>query len=445
MKLGTIFQAWVFLTIVIAVAAVGCTCNDDDDDNDDDFVDDDTDDDDSTGDDDTDIPDDDDEECEEAPPSENARTLQGLDYLQAGAGGLARLEFLAARQEDPQDQDALFGMILADTMMNLDTISLIVQYVEMALSGYQEGEKAGDPPDGTQGIVDGIIELALEGLILQFTDDLVELVPEAMETPCLSLELIRMPIYLAFDLVAEPGGDDWDHSEVGACAALGFALGGSVRFMTSVNMDFNLSFALLLADLDFDQYSTLEIASIIVDLMLRILQDPAFPDFLTLGDEGLEELRRSQIDMGLGLRHGERTFDRIRDEDDEQSDDILAYADRNENGLYDEGEPFIIPHFGELDEEGMEAALAFETLFEALADSLLDNTEYDEDPETDTPFNLQDINPMLAAFGLWPILPSVEIALNELFENADENGVRDDFENLLNLLQLVLPAPPPYD
>ncbi|MCZ7582212.1 MAG: hypothetical protein M5R36_02140 [Deltaproteobacteria bacterium] len=137
-------------------------------------------------------------------------------------------------------------------------------------------------------------------------------------------------------------------------------------------------------------------------------------------------------------------YDQIRSETDDQSDDILAYADVNENNYYDVYDHFIIPPWGELDEDQQALALDFEAMFAALSAAFLDRTEYDEEPDVDTPFDIKNLNALLKAIGLPPLLPSATIDLASWWEDVDPTGFRDGLRSLVNILALVLPPPPPY-
>jgi len=430
----------LFLAFVLAVAA-GCTCGDDDDDSiqaDDDTGDDDVDD---------DADDDADDDCQEAPPSDNEHTLLGLSYLEAAAGGLARVEFLAALEDDPDDLDAQFGRVLAGTLMEFDTLSVIVTYAHMLLEGFDPLEKSGrakDEDDSLQSLIDALLDSALENLVLRFTDEINEWGPPLFDVECLSLELDVMPIIIYFQTVARPGGDDWDESEVSACLAFTNVFGGLIRLMTVLDFDLDVSRVLALGDINWDSYSTAQIVSILVDVLDNVLNDPAFPDFLTMDEDGLSDFRKVQFEMGLGFRYAHGTLDILRSETDDQADDIMAYADVNQNNKFDVFDHYVFPYWGELDAGQMAEADAWEEIFRALGDSLLDRTQYDLDPQTDTPFDIAEFNALLWAGGMPAFLPSVQIDLASPFEEATPDGLRNGLRTIAALLSALLPAPPPY-
>lgn len=441
---------WLLFLVAAALFASGCGCGDDDDDDsggDDDQTDDDTTGDDDISDDDFDDDTGDDDTgagCEEAPPSTNAHTLLGLDYLVVPAAPLARVEFQAALAEDPADQDALMGLILADAVATFDAMSLIQTYIDYILQGYEEQAKSED--DNLQFYIDDLLDDLFGTLFLQFSDEIPDLVEQAAEVECLSLELTALPIRIDFEEIANVSGDDWDMSEVMASYGLVAPLSGAVRLLTVLNFNLDLSYLFGLVDIDFGSYSTTEIISIIVDILDKILNDPAFPDFLTMADGGLEDFRKIQFELGLGFRAAADTFTTIRGETDDQTDDVLGYVDVNGDLAYQSGfDHYFIPGYGELDADGMSIAAAYENMFRDLGDSFLDNTEYDVDPANPNPFDFASLNALLRGAGLPPLLPSFDWELNAGFEgDITEDGLRNTLRAIVNLLQTLLPAPPPY-
>jgi len=100
-----------------------------------------------------------------------------------------------------------------------------------------------------------------------------------------------------------------------------------------------------------------------------------------------------------------------------------------------------------LDEDQTAALEAFDELFEKLANSFLDYTEFDSDPANASPFNLSDINPILEVFGLPALIPDwdlLDIDFGANYVDPDPDFLRDDLIRILNLAALFLPSPPPY-
>lgn len=436
---------WIALAaLCLAFAATGCGCGDDDDD-------DDASPDDDAGDDDVDLDDDmsdDDDDsvvgCDEAPASTNEHTVLGLQYLSIPAGSMAREEFRLALEDDPDDQDALMGAMLADASSAFDAVSLIKTYVDLIAGEFETNEKADDDEENLQFYIDDLLDSALAWLFLEQAAEIDDLAAQALEVDCLSLELETLPIIVDFETIAEVGGDDWDESEVMATWGFVSGLGGAVRLLTVLNFDLDLTYLFGLEYIDFDSFSTIEVVSIIVDIVDRVLNDPAYPDFLTMNDGGYEDLLLAQEELGRGMRAAAGLFSAVRAETDGQSDDVLAYTDTNDNLLYDTFDHYAFQPWGEFDADEQALAGEFEALFASAGDSFLDNTDYDADPASPNPFDLAHLNALLGALGLPGILPHADIELNGLFESATPDGLRNTLRTIINLVQLVLPAPPEY-
>ncbi|MBZ0274421.1 hypothetical protein K8I61_20485 [bacterium] len=446
---------FVFLVVFAFAFAAGCSCGDDDDDDSssgDDDADDDTQGDDDADDDfdmDDDFDDDandddadDDAGCEEPAPSTNEHTLLGITYLEAGAAGLAHAEFVQALADDSSDADAAYGLVLAGFLMEASTIDVIVTYINSFMGFHEPPTKAAS--DSLQSVIDAVLDAAFDGLVLQFTEDVFQLGPQLQEAECLSFELAEMPIIFDFETVVSPGGDDWDQSEIAAVMGFTGGFGGLIRLITVLDFDLDLSYIFGLAEINWGSYDVGEIISIVVDILYEILNDPAFPDFLTRDTDGQAAFELSQIELGLGFRNAGDTFDIVRSETDDQAGDIIRYIDVNGNFVFDAFDHFDIPFFGELDEAGMGSALAFEVMFKGLADSLLDRTGDDTQPGVDTPFPLAYVNGVLSSLGMPAILPNVTIDLAGWFEDSTPTGFRDDLRGFVNLLHALLPPPPPY-
>jgi len=198
-------------------------------------------------------------------------------------------------------------------------------------------------------------------------------------------------------------------------------------------------------DMDFGSYTTTEIISIIVDMLLDMMNNPAYPDFLTYGEQGVEEVQVAGATMGLGFIAAHETIENMRNDMGDQ--EVLGSVDYNENGIWDYGEPYIVPVFGELDSDEEEALAAFDQLFFALGQSFLDYTEYDNDPQSATPFCLCELNPLFDVLNIPLFFPDIDlftIDIGALYVDPDTDFIRDELKLILNLLALVLPPPPPY-
>jgi hypothetical protein len=428
------FFARFLLVLMIAfflVAGLGCTCGDDDDDDDDTS----DDDDDDTVDDDDDTIDDDDDDDD--------HVEKGKEYLRASAAGYALAEFELALDETPDNPDAHYGIILANSLYEFDTISVIKSYIDMFL-GFIEPEKglSEKEEETLQNWLDELLDEVLSSLILDRNERMIEAYDAWMaieDAP--DFELDKMPIILNLVTVAEPGGL-YDIDEAKAARALSLMLAGLIRHLVALNIDIDISYLLTLGSIDASGYSTLEQISIYVDYFTNLLNEPAYPDFLTFGEEGIEELKAAGLELGLGFSGATETLASMRTGVPNQ--EVLGYDDVNGNDAWNAGEPYVVPSYGALDADQMAMAEALDGVFAAVGASFLDYTPFDNDPDNPSPFDLTDLNPVLVALGIPGFLPSLEIDFGANYLDPDPEFLRDDLLTILNVAAFVLPPPPPY-
>ena len=426
----------IVLLLTMALWFSACESDEEDDDDKSGGDDDATDDDDSTADDD-DTTDDDDDDW-----PENDHIEQGKIYLEASAAGLARLEFEAALGEVPGHPDAYYGLILANSLHEFDVVSVVVSYIEMFL-GFNEPDSKED--DNLEDLLNTLLDEVMDGMffirheqLMDSWDDWKHVDPER------EFELTKMPIILNFKTVAEPGGL-YDYTEGLASTAVTQMLTGLIHHLTSINADMDLSYIFQMMDIDFGSYSTTEVVSIVVDILLALINAPGYPDFLTLGQDGVEEMQGAGLMVGLGFLTAHETIEAMYT--DMGPREVLGFADFNDNGQIDVGESYTVPGFGLLDSDQEELLNDFDQLFYSLAQSFLDHTQYDLDPNNVTPFNLSGLNTLLKALGLPSLIPDLDmldVDFGGLYLNADTNFIKNELNLILNLLALVLPPPPPY-
>ena len=423
---------WIALCVLIVfllLAQMACDCDssDDDDDDNDDAADDDDDNDDSGSD----------------WPPDNDHIEQGKQYLQASAAGLAREQFLLALNDVPGHPDAYYGLVLANSLHELDVVSIIMAYVEMFL-GFQEPEKSDEDPS-LQDLLDELLEQVMDGLIYVRHEQLMEAYGLWLaHMPDREFELEAMPIVLNFDTVAQPGGL-FDTTEVTAAAALSQILAGLIHHLTSLNVDLDLGAVFYLMDIDFNAYSTQEVLSIVVDILLGLLNDPGHPEFLTFGAQGIDEVKLGGLTAGLGFLAAHETILAMRDDLGDQ--EVLGTLDENGNGTWEIGEPYQVPPYGSLDDDQTEMLYEFDQLFLSLASSFLDYTPYDPNPDQVTPVNLSVFNVLLRAFGLPSLIPDwdfLTVDFGAMYVDPDVDFIRNELTRILNLMAAFLPPPPPY-
>ena len=442
---GRVFLLLLLLP-ALALAAGGCDCDDDDDDDvagDDDQApgDDDTADDDAVDDDtaDDDTADDDTADDDTVSPAEPF-IEEGKKYLRAAAGDLARQQFLLGLEADPEHEGVWYGIVLSDILHDFDTVSILWAYIEMFL-GFQPPEMPKDPPQSGQSFIDDLVNIALEGLLVESSNELTAWVEQLYaERPDVIFELDRMPIIFNFEEVADAHGD-FDIAEAVAAEAVARVLCGAVEHALALNLDFNLGIIFEMMEVNWDQYPIDELIGLVVDYLLAMIDDPIFPDFLTLKDDA-ELYRTAGIKVGLGFRRAAQTYALMVSDQESQDNEVLGYQDLNGDREWSENEPLIVPPWGVLDGEQNEAAWVFEELFGQLADSFLDYTEYDSDPDNSQPFRLAYLNPVLDTLGLWGIIPdwdSLVIDFGANYRDADPTALRDQLVLILKIADMFLP------
>jgi hypothetical protein len=180
---------------------------------------------------------------------------------------------------------------------------------------------------------------------------------------------------------------------------------------------------------------------ILVDYLIEIFDSPLFPDFFTLKEDGAL-FQQAGLQAGLGFRTAAETYDLLTAETEPQTAEVLGYADQNANEQWDENEPLVIPPWGALDAESDAVAWAFAEVFSRLADSFLDYTDFDTNPEEPQPFYLAYLNPLIDAFGLPPLIPDWDflvIDFGAAYVDVDPTALRDAIVLILNLLNAFLP------
>lgn len=421
------YLAYILLILALAaiLLATGCGCDDDDDD-DDPSGDDDDDDNDTAPDDDDDVtwPDDADELIQ-----------QGKDWLAVPDGDRARLYFMDALELVPGHPEALYGVVISDLVHTTDVVSIVVDYVMSVLDygGPVKGKEA-DADD----LINGMLQTMLDGLLRERALELIEYADLAAEAEA-TFEHPGIPIYIHYENVCTLS-TEFDYGELWASAALAGILDGALYHLYSVDLDFDLSHAFRLVEtIDFDQVTTEEAVAAVVEVLLDVLTDPGFPDFLTIPEENAEIAREAGMEVGNGLDKWLWTFDAINAETDDQADDAMGYVDLNGNHKYDPNEPYVIPHFEQLDAAQMDLNQDILEMVVGLRNTFWDYTEMDVDPNNPNPFRLKLITPLVEYAGLpgW-IIPDMTLDIGAWYLDPAGSGLKDTLIIVLRIVDLFL-------
>ncbi|MDP8256061.1 MAG: hypothetical protein P9M14_09945 [Candidatus Alcyoniella australis] len=401
------------LVALLLVAMLGslcsCACDDDDDD------------DDQPGDDDDD---DDDEDIQDL-------IDQGKHWLEIGEGDKARLVFLEALDVVPGHPEATYGLALADGLHEMDVIGIIYDYLMSFIDG--SGPVKGED---TQGLLDQLLHDVLDGLVIERADELVSAAQTAQQAQA-TFE-VEIPMIIGFEELGY-AGSEWDQADLLALESFGDLLSGLLKHIFVIDLNTNLGYIFIFIEMD-TSGETIDIVGLVVDVLIQMLTDPAYPDFLTLDAEGIELYREAGLQFGLGLDRFLRTFEAITLETDDQSDDVLGYYDLNGSGVWDAADPWTIPYYGALDERQMAWWAVISGIVGAMRDTYLDYTIYDVDPANPNPLHFSVFNPLLQMFNLPPLFnEEMTLDIGQWYLNPNPTSIRDGLLQILQLVDALLP------
>lgn len=435
MSRRSLCRIWLLLLCLSVCSLVACG---DDDDNDDSTApaDDDAspadDDDDQTPDDDDDAsPTDDDDDDDSSPWPTNELIDEGKRWLALGDGDRANLYFRQALEQVPDHPEANYGLVIGHSLHMMDIISILWDYVESLLN-------YGGPVKAEDNILDNFLDEVMDGLLFANAVEQFEYVDICRANGYTFQQDDPIPIILHFEHLDDVSGRFED-------AALDFSiiisklLWGLIGQLSAVSLDFDITYALPIMDLDWNDL--LPALKTTVDILQALLNDPMYPDFLTLPPENLADFQEAGLQLAGGFDAYVSMLADIETDANGRPEDVVGYVDWNGNGQWNSHEPYRIPGFGELDEEEMVLFEALRFAAEKLRNSLWDYTEYDVDPENLNPFHLAYLNPLLDALGWPPLIPDwglFELDLGAVFEDPGEDGFKNLLIIIVNLADIIL-------
>jgi D-arabinan exo alpha-(1,3)/(1,5)-arabinofuranosidase (non-reducing end) len=398
---------WLALFLLM-LPAFGCTCEDDE--SSDSGSDDNADDDDEADDDDTD----DDDDSLPVPLCPEDEMATGKVFLGQGNGDAARAVFFAVVDDYPECTDAHFGVALADQLRLYNVIDELLGYLF-------------DPFDEEKGTVDAgaIVVDYLENLIEPMVAETSEQLAFCLEDESFEFELEWLPLeLLGLEFLVYTG--QYDHGDVLLQSAEFMLLQAAIDTILSVDLGFDFEIILDHAT----AWGGMDMISIVIDvidMVIELLEDPDFPNFLALREEGYERMPRAGLGMGHAMDLYFQTIDEIRAEPQDESHDVTGYSDRNGNGTCDPDE-FIHGVFYSLPSD---LHLELQQVELALRNSYWDGTVLDIDQDNPNPFVLDQLNPILRYFG-WPaLIPALKIDFGDIYANPEPAGIRDPLTKIL--------------
>jgi len=419
---------WIVLLAALLLAAgCGCGFEDDDDDDDapglpiydspDDDADDDADDDvdDDTADDDTD-------ECDWA--THDPFIVQGKEELSAGRPNPAYDAFADALKVCPDSADAMMGMLISDALWFTKWVKTWIDYLS---SDWWL------PADKDQKSALSVLQKVIRYSMLPVDEEMIDLAGRLKaHHPEVRFFLESLPMVAEGDHVVLQMGGEWDIADVGNLEAY-------ARFWDFIGrllLAFDLSFYwpdLAQAPSPPPEATILELIHHYSGLILDILANEDYPDFLTLLPGGDEDLSTAAINMGLACRGLPASLPAIQAETDPQEDDVMGYVDENGNGVWDEGENYTLPYFGELNDGQNDFILNFMNVSDKLGRAFLNGGPEDPQPLLPNWFWLPDLDFLLDfAELLDPDLsfPPIAVPIGFWFYHPSEDGIR-------NVVQIV--------
>ncbi len=249
---------------------------------------------------------------------------QGKKYLSENRWGQARENFAyVVDNYDPTHSEARFGMVLADLLSFTDTIRLV-----SSLAGGLAPASAEENEFVNQLVTDVIHDLRSK---FESIDRNLLL---AQGNPGFTFRIKSLPIYLSAS--TEPTidlGGEWDRADLFLVDTLVTGLLGALNLGDSIDLRFDV-----LRAYDYLSQSGFSMDNLqhLQSLITYILNDPNYPNFLSVKpDGGNELLAKAGWQIGKAVHNWQTALYLTSIETDDQSDDMLQYVDANDNGRYD--------------------------------------------------------------------------------------------------------------
>jgi len=381
---------------------------------------------------------DEDDSDDEGQPEAGEYLEEGRKWLGIGDGARARLAFLDALEIEPDNAEGLYGLVLADALQLTDVVGILTDYVctVIDLFGPNQTNAEGDF-DETE-VIDRVLQILMDGLVMEVGEELIAAADALQATADPKYVHQGIPVVVRFVLRDTMTGE-FDRSFLAAAECYARLLTGITGHLLTLSFEMDISLVFMVGDVDFDDVMT-GIGDV-VDILKLVLNDSGHPDFLIMDDQGVELFRSLGLMLGNGFDEFAGTWALIRAETDEQTDDVMGYADLDGDGVYDQGEPYFLPYFGVLDAEAMNVLDALVGASLAFRDAFWDRTVNDIDPANSNPLPLSALNPVLEVFGLPGFIPDwLTLPVGDWYAEPDPMAVRNGLQELIDLLDALFPG-----
>ena len=360
----------------------------------------------------------------------------GKQYLVNGDGVGASDAFHEALKMAPDNTDAKYGIVLADTLKFTSLLSELLTLVSSL------GTSPGDlVPVG--GDLTPASSIPIGDLIQSFIGN--DVIPGFDETDRYYYELTQVPD-LSFTL---EGNYILSFEGTQLISFTGDFGQGELHFFGTVNSLLMAVFRIVMAhDLNFDfgvvtnlnlPTDTVPMISAIVDLLQQLLTDPNYPNFLYLDSDGTEQMQDAGLNLGFTFLRLNMMLDAVRARGGDQSAYPIHYDDANANGAWDAGEAIVISGLTTI---GPELIDPLHNLAGDLATAFFDTTAFDVDPLASNPFRLSSLLQFIKDAGIAdvPVFGyNITIPRGPFFAEPAPDGLRNILFKLIDIWDLIEP------
>lgn len=258
-------------------------------------------------------------------PEHNAATqallAQGKAKLAANEWSNAKAAFAQILSTyDSNNAQAHFGMALAE----FAALSDIVRYLGIVAERASNNIALLPAADDESRYLVELIGAAINRFRQKFTTADAHL-QAAMDNKNFTFVIDSLPIFLtASDIPTLQLAGEWDAADAALLRAAGKFLLALLHGAASIDLRFNFTRAhAYFVQPDFDGSNYLHL----LNLVVYVLNDPDFPDFLSLKAEGgADLLNQARLDLAAAAHFFEQSLFLATAESDEQSDDLLRYS-----------------------------------------------------------------------------------------------------------------------
>lgn len=406
---------------------------DDDAEDDDDDMDDDTDDDNADDDIDDDVDDDGDDDADDDVCDHDVHDPlieSGKDLLTALEPQDAYGDFRTALVACPGSADARYGLLLADAQWYMTWARRWLDYLlDFNPAPHKSAEKS----------VGSTLQKVIEYQLLPVNDEMRALAGELAENhPDARFVLESFPVWTEDDAVTLDFAGEWDGADVGLLRAFADAW----EFIGRALIAFDLTFDWTLFALDPapEGAPVEEVIHHYMGILIAILDDPDYPDFLTFLPGGEESLETAALSAGAAFRGLASSFLASRNIGGDQTDDVLGYVDENGNGRWNRGENWRVPGAGDQSDEWSASVDEMLGMAENLGIAFWD--EGPSDVRTWWPdwFVLSHLNWLMDlpdSGGPTLVLPPIPLPVGPLFYDPPADGLRGTVRTIAEFLYEV--------